>query len=335
MTGNNIILSVNALEIEIIGTSVYHYIFYSFCLAISIYLFVRYQSRSLYQARRLLKEKELAYNEIARQREELEIKNRNITDSLVYASYIQRALLPSDLYFKKLLPDSFIFYRPKEIVSGDFYWIRETADKIFLVAADCTGHGVPGAFMSMIGVELLNKIIIDQKIKIPSEILYVLSKGIERTFSGDDSEVKVMKDGMDIGLCVIEKSTRRLEYSGAFFPLYIIRDNKLTEIKGDRLSVGLVASNDFSNNDLVLENDDVIYMFSDGYTDQFGGPHDKKFMYRRFRHLLLTIHTFTMEEQKNIIRDSINSWRGRNDQVDDLMVIGFRPFPSNGRAKEQ
>lgn len=321
------ILEITLFDIELIGSSVAHYLAYSGILILFIFLIVRIQARSLYKAKRLLKEKELAYNEIARQREELEIKNRNITDSLVYASYIQKALLPSDIYFKKLIGDSFIYYKPKEIVSGDFYWIRETTNKIFLVAADCTGHGVPGAFMSMIGVELLNKIIIDQKIKTPSEILYVLSKGIERTFSEDGSGTKVLKDGMDIGLCVIDLETRMLEYAGAFFPLYIIRDNKLTEIKGDRLSVGLIISDDFTNYNFQLREEDVIYMFSDGYTDQFGGPHDKKFMYRRFRHLLLTIHNFPMEEQRSIISDSIKSWRGKNEQVDDLMVIGFKPFP--------
>lgn len=331
MSVNTYISSLPDLELELIGNTIYHYIFYSLIFVSSVLLVIRYQSRSLRQARRLLKEKQLAYDEIARQREELEVKNRNITDSLVYASYIQRALLPSDIYFVKLLPVSFIFYKPKEIVSGDFYWIRESSDKIFLVAADCTGHGVPGAFMSMIGVELLNKIIIDQKIETPSEILYVLSKGIERTFSGDDSGIKVLKDGMDIGLCVIDMKTRELEYAGAFFPLYIIRDNKLNEIKGDRISVGLASSNEFTNNHFKLENDDMVYLFSDGYTDQFGGPHDKKFMYRRFRHLLLTIHGFSMDEQRDIIRDSIKAWKGKNDQVDDLMVIGFKPFSSKGK----
>jgi len=310
----------------IIGNTIYHYIIYSLIIILAVFLLVRYQSKSLYKARRLLREKELAYDEIARQREELEVKNRNITDSLVYASYIQRALLPSDIYFTKLLPESFIFFKPKDIVSGDFYWIRESLNKIFLVAADCTGHGVPGAFMSMIGVELLNKIIIDQRIEMPSEILDVLSKGIERTFSGDESVAKVLKDGMDVGLCVIDLEKGELEYAGAFFPLYIIRDNKLIEMKGDRMSVGLVSGNEFSNNRITLEKNDVIYMFSDGYTDQFGGPHEKKFMYRRFRHLLLTIHSFSMKEQKEIIGESIRSWKGSNDQVDDLMVIGFRPL---------
>lgn len=309
-----------------IGDSTIHYAAYSVVVFIIIYIFVKYQTRSLSKARRLLKEKEAAYNEIARQREELEIKNRNITDSLIYASYIQKALLPSDIYFKRLLPDSFIFFKPKDIVSGDFYWIRESMGKIYLVAADCTGHGVPGAFMSMIGVELLNKIIIDQKIEDPSEILFLLSKGISRTFSDVDGEIIYLKDGMDLGLCVIDRLSEELLYSGAFFPLYILRDNKLVEIKGDRLCVGMEDSGEFLSTRVKLEKEDMVYMFSDGYTDQFGGPNDKKFMYRRFRHLLLAIHKFPLQEQKSILRDSIRSWKGDTEQVDDLMIIGFKPL---------
>ncbi len=313
-------------KFDIIGNTIYHYIAYAAWFGFLIYLFIRFQSRSLTQARKLLKEKDLAYNEIERQREELENKNRDITDSLVYASYIQQSLLPSDLYFKKVLRDAFVFFSPKEIVSGDFYWVRKNLNRIFVVAADCTGHGVPGAFMSMIGVELLNKIIIDQKIRKPSEVLSVMSKGIERTFNRDEEQDRIMKDGMDMGLCVIDLEKKTLDYAGAFFPLYIIRENKLIEIKGDRLSIGVDVSNIFTNNQISLLDGDVIYMFSDGYTDQFGGPNNKKFMFRRFRHLLLTIHNFPMEEQKSLLKESIESWKRNNDQVDDLMVLGFRPL---------
>ncbi len=325
MPVNIFILNIIIPKVVIIGDTIYHYIFYFLWFGLLIFFFIRYQSRSLIEARKLLKEKDLAFNEIERQREELEYKNKNITDSLVYASYIQQALLPSEAYFRAVLGESFVFYNPKEIVSGDFYWISENNNKVFVVAADCTGHGVPGAFMSMIGVELLNKIIIDQKVEKPSEILTLLSKGIERTFKGAELTGKTMRDGMDIGLCVIDHNNKMLEYAGAFFPLYIIRDNKLTEIKGDRLTVGLMTEHLFTNNNLELEDNDIIYMFSDGYTDQFGGPGNKKFMYRRFRHLLLSIHSFPMEDQMMILKDSIASWQLDNEQVDDQMVIGFRP----------
>lgn len=327
MPANIYIPNIIIQKVDIIGDTVYHYIFYFLWFGLLIFLFIRYQSRSLIEARKLLKEKDLAYDEIERQREELEYKNKNITDSLVYASYIQQALLPSETYFKKVLRESFIYYNPKEIVSGDFYWISENNNKVFVVAADCTGHGVPGAFMSMIGVELLNKIIIDQKVEKPSDVLTVLRQGIERTFNRAEWGGDTLKDGMDIGLCMIDRLNKKLEFSGAFFPLYIIRDNKLTEIKGNRLSVGLMTDDQFTNNNLDLRDDDIIYMFSDGYTDQFGGPNNKKFMYRRFRHLLLSIHSFPMEEQMMILKDSIASWQLDNEQVDDQMVIGIRPIP--------
>ncbi|MDT8400192.1 MAG: SpoIIE family protein phosphatase [Bacteroidales bacterium] len=312
--------------IELVGTTVYHYIAYFALLLGLIYLIARYQTITLLKTRRLLREKETAYEEIARQRQELENKNRSITDSLIYASYMQQALLPSEEYFKSILPDSFIFFRPKDIVSGDFYWIAKKGGKIFVVAADCTGHGVPGAFLSMIGVELLNKIILDQGIQKPSTILKILGRGIERTFgSSNNSRALIIKDGMDIGLCVIDEKKGELQYSGAFLPLYLIRDNKLTEIKGEKLTIGLPGELSFINHSMKIEQGDVIYLFSDGYTDQFGGPYNKKFMYRRFRHLLLTIHKFPLVEQQTIIEESITSWRQGDEQVDDMLVIGIKP----------
>ncbi|MDZ7737721.1 MAG: SpoIIE family protein phosphatase [Bacteroidales bacterium] len=313
-------------DISFLGTSIYHYIIYSVLVGLIVYLVVRYQTSTLVKTRRLLREKEKAYEKITRQREELEIKNKNITDSLVYASYMQQALLPSEDYFKSILPDSFIFFKPKDIVSGDFYWITKKDNVIFVVAADCTGHGVPGAFMSMIGVELLNKLILDQDIQKPSEILEILGKGIARTFGsvGDDKST-ILKDGMDIGLCAIDEKKAEIQYSGAFFPMYIIRDNKLTEIKGDRMSVGVPGEMLFTNKTMKMEPGDIIYLFSDGYADQFGGPANKKFMYRRFRHLLLTIHKFQPDEQKAIIHESIEAWRRESEQVDDIIVIGMRP----------
>ena len=315
----------NTEGIEILGNSIYHYLVYFILLLIIVYLVVRYQKSSLVKTRKLLRDKETAYEKIARQREELELKNRNITDSLVYASYMQEALLPSQDYFRSILPESFIFYKPKDIVSGDFYWVDKKDNMIFIVAADCTGHGVPGAFMSMIGVELLNKIILDQEVNKPSEILEILGKGIARTFGGHIDSNSLLKDGMDIGLCSINELTGELQFAGAFFPLYIIRDNKLTEIKGDRQSLGIPLESSFKDNRTRIMNGDIIYMFSDGYADQFGGPNNKKFMYRRFRHLLLTIHKFPMEDQKAILEDSIANWSKDEEQVDDMMVIGISP----------
>ena len=285
------------------------------------------QTRSLYKARKLLKEKEQALNQIEKQKIELEIRNKNITDSLIYAQRIQEAILPSEDYFRLSFKDSFIFFRPKDIVSGDFYWIGEKGDKIFVVGADCTGHGVPGALMSMIGLEIIDKTINEDNIEKPSAILAVLNRGLEKTFSREKNIGTIIRDGMDIGICVIDKKKKKVEYSGAFFPLYLIRDNSLIEIKGDKLIIGMNTTGmSYNVNEIDLKKDDVLYLFSDGYIDQFGGNENKKFMYRRFRYLLTTIHKFPMDDQKSILEDNIKKWIGRNSQLDDMMVIGFKPL---------
>jgi serine phosphatase RsbU (regulator of sigma subunit) len=259
---------------------------------------------------------------------ELEMKNKNITDSINYAKRIQVALMPSEKSFRRMVPDSFIFHQPKDIVSGDFFWVSERGDKVFIAAVDCTGHGVPGAFMSLIGFELFRKITHNQGIENPAQILTILNREFEEIFN--DVDDYIMRDGMDIAFCVIDKKTMVLEYSGAVNPVYLIRDNKITEISGSRFSVGLDDTpidhqQIFENKQIVLNPDDVIYLFSDGYADQFGGPEGKKFKYRRFRHLLLTLHQYPMNEQHNLLQERINGWKGGFEQVDDILVIGFRP----------
>jgi serine phosphatase RsbU (regulator of sigma subunit) len=307
--------------------SSYRYILYGAILVSVVYLLVRTETRSLIAARRLLKEKDHALMLVAGQKGRLEMREKEITDSLIYAQRIQEALLPSQAFFRKYIEDSFIFYRPKDIVSGDFYWIGEKGGKIFIVAADCTGHGVPGAIMSMIGLEIIEKTIVDDHIEIPSKILSVLDKGLEKTFSRAKNIGTIIRDGMDIGLCVIDKTNRRLCFAGAFFPLYLIRNNSLNEIKGDKIIIGMNQEGlEYTDNELDIEEDDVFYLFSDGYVDQFGGEERKKFMYRRFRYLLLTIHNFPVEDQKSILDENLKSWMGDTGQVDDIMVIGFKPL---------
>ncbi len=197
------------------------------------------QTRSLFLTRQVLKEKEQALEQIEKQKHELELRDKNLTDSLIYAQRIQEALLPSEVFFRKHFSDSFIFFRPKDIVSGDFYWIGEKGGKIFVVAADCTGHGVPGALMSMVGLEIIEKAILEDNIEKPSAILAVMNRALEKTFSREKNMGTIIRDGMDIGLCVIDRKKRKLEYSGAFFPLYLIRDNTLTELKGDKIIIGM------------------------------------------------------------------------------------------------
>ncbi len=274
-----------------------------------------------------LKKLKKAFEEIDIQREELQIRNKDLTDSLTYARRIQTALLPTPTLISRLFSDYFILYRPKHIVSGDFYWVSQEANRLYLAAADCTGHGVPGALMSMIGLEILQKIINESRTEHSDQILDALNKELESAFNRDEVGEAAIKDGMEMSMCIINTKTRDLEYSGAFLPIYIARDEKLIEIKGDKINVGQ-SINDvhFTRVTQKIEPGDIIYLFSDGYADQFGGPENKKFMYRRLRHLLVTISKFPMEDQKRILEETIVSWMADTDQIDDIMVMGFRPF---------
>jgi len=305
------------------------YFIYGIIVIPMIYFLVQYRTKSLRKANQILIEKDIASREVEKQRLELAIKNKNIISSIQYAGKIQKALLPSDMMFKKLFPDSFILFKPKDIVSGDFYWVTERGNKVFVSVVDCTGHGVPGAFMSLIGFKILENIIKEQGIESPAEILNILSIGIENTFHRDEEDY-LLKDGMDLAFCVFDRDKKQIEYAGAFNPLYLIRDNKLIETRADRFSIGLKhqlnESNEYTNHFISIKKGDMIYMFSDGYPDQFGGPSGKKFMYRRFRHLLLTIHKLPLQEQKDSLEKSIEDWKGEEyDQVDDILVIGIRP----------
>jgi serine phosphatase RsbU (regulator of sigma subunit) len=308
-------------------TTPYHLILYSVLMVSLVYFIVKSQTVNLIKIRKLLKEKEDTLFQIETHRAELESKNKSITDSLIYAQRIQEALLPSEEYFRRYFKDSFIFYKPKDIVSGDFFWIGENGSKIFIVAADCTGHGVPGALMSMIGHEMLDKIISVDNVLQPSKVLGIMSKGLEKIFSREKNVGTIIHDGMDIGICVVDKGERKIEFSGAFFPLYIIRDNRLIEIKGDKCALGMTPEGvTYSNNEMDLMDDDMLYLFSDGYIDQFGGSENKKFMYRRFRYLLMTIYNFPVDDQKSILEENIKTWMGGTPQIDDMLVIGFKPL---------
>ena len=314
-------------DITVVPLATYNLLIYGSITIIIILLFILSQTRILVKTRKLLKEKEQAYALIELQKVELEMKDKNITDSLIYAQRIQEALLPSETYFRNHFVDSFILFKPKNIVSGDFYWIGEKDEKIFIVAADCTGHGVPGALMSMIGLEIVEKTINEDNIQVPSKILAVMNNGLEKTFSREKNIGTIIRDGMDIGLCVIDRNRKKVQYAGAFLPLYLIRDGSLTEIIADKIIIGMNPDGiPYTDHELDLLEDDIFYIFSDGYVDQFGGSENKKFMYRRFRYLLLTIHNFPVNDQKAILEDNMKTWMGVNEQVDDIMVIGFRPL---------
>ena len=287
---------------------------------------LRLQSRAFRRITRQFRERDILASQLMKQKEELAIKNKNITDSINYAKRIQTAMLPSERLFKTLFPQAFILLISKDIVSGDFYWINEVDDTIFIAAVDCTGHGVPGAFMSIIGFELFRKLTNIQKIKHPSEILNSLNNDFREIFR--DVEDINLKDGMDLAFCTIDKKRSTLEFAGAFNPLYLIRNNSIIEIKADRYSIGLDSEEEdkhlFTNHKIKLQQGDVFYIFSDGYVDQFGGPEGKKYKYRRFRHLLLALHQLPMNKQHDFLNKSIMEWKGELDQVDDILVIGVK-----------
>jgi phosphoserine phosphatase RsbU/P len=264
--------------------------------------------------------------EISKQKDEIEEQKKHIMDSIYYARRIQNAILPSDELVSTIMPEAFILYKPKDIVSGDFYWVKNIENKVLFAAVDCTGHGVPGAFMSIVGHNQLNYAVNVKKATSPGEILDQLNAGVTSTLS-QKSGVTTVKDGMDIALCSVDYETQKIEFAGAFNPLYYIQDGELKEIKGDKHPIGnYIDENlfEFKNNEIQLKKGDKVYIFSDGYADQFGGPKGKKFRYNQFRELLLSIHALPMNEQKIILDETFEKWRGSMEQIDDILVIGLK-----------
>jgi serine phosphatase RsbU (regulator of sigma subunit) len=279
-------------------------------------------------------------DEIVKREIELEINNTNITDSINYAKSIQTALLPRHELLDEILPDHFILLKPRDIVSGDFYWFTYIENLSVIAAVDCTGHGVPGAFMSMLGSAFLNEIVNKEYITHPGVILRRLRKEVIRSLhqKGESGE---SKDGMDISLCVIDYENMRLQFAGANNPLYIVRkkdvkapgdyrmledgENVLYEVKADRMSVSVSYSmNNFKNHEIDFLKGDMIYLFSDGYADQFGGPRGKKFSYSSFRKLLLENSSAPLADQMQKLEANFEEWKGTLSQVDDVIVLGIR-----------
>lgn len=266
-------------------------------------------------------------DEILIKNKEIEHKNKDITDSIRYAQRIQEALLPTEQSFCIPSVEFFIYFRPKDIVSGDFYFLRriESSHLLVAAAADCTGHGVPGAFMSMLGMSFLNEIIIRPDVTHSDQVLNHLRESIIESLnqSGREGETK---DGMDISLIAYEYNEHKLEFSGANNPLYLIRNNELIEYKGDKMPIGLHDKADvpFSREIIDVQKDDIIYLFSDGFADQFGGDKGRKYMYKKFKEFLLLIHGNPLKEQRNLIEKEISGWRGEIEQIDDHIVMGIK-----------
>jgi serine phosphatase RsbU (regulator of sigma subunit) len=255
----------------------------------------------------------------------LENRTNEILDSIEYAKNIQNALLPPVDFFHSFLPESFIYYNPKDILSGDFYWCQSIGKRIYVAAADCTGHGVPGSLMSILGMSLLNEIVNSCKEFTVDEILNELRSRIITSLRQSIAGTS-LKDGIDIAACIIDTDHNYLEFAGAFNPLYIVNENKLTEIKGDRMPIGIFNSTDqpFTKHSIPIKKGMCIYMFSDGFIDQFGGPEGKKYKAKNFRELILKLAPEPMNVQKVKLDQALADWLQSNELIDDVLVMGIR-----------
>ena len=282
---------------------------------------VSQQHEILAQRDEIQRQRDVAEN----QRDQIIIQKKEITDSIHYARRIQTAVLPSEEYQKSILGEYFLLYKPRDIVSGDFYWMTKQENKVIVTAADCTGHGVPGAFMSMLGVSLLNEIVTKERYFQANEILNKLRDYIKTTLSQTGKENEA-KDGMDIAMVVLDLDNNQLEFAGANNPLYLVRNGELIEVKGDNMPIGIHGGEErrFKNNIIPLQKDDMVYIFSDGYSDQFGGPDGGKFKTKPFKRLFTEISTRPLFQQWVLMEETIENWKGKLDQVDDILVIGIR-----------
>jgi serine phosphatase RsbU (regulator of sigma subunit) len=290
-------------------------------LLISIAAYIKIRERALVQEKKILEEKvDERTHALSVANDQLSLRNRDITDSITYAKRIQFAILPPDIPYD----NTFILFKPKDIVSGDFYWMNSVGGKEFIAAVDCTGHGVPGAFMSFIGYTSLNKIIIEQGVHTPSEILNRLNREVATTLHQKGESI--VNDGMDIALICYSPDTGMVEYAGAFNPLIIVRKGELIEIKADRFAIGRSTGKEktFTNHEIRIEEGDALYIYSDGYADQFGGPDGKKFKTASLKELLVNISNFDADGQLKILETTFEDWKASQQQIDDVLIVGRR-----------
>jgi serine phosphatase RsbU (regulator of sigma subunit) len=298
-------------EMAIIQETVGHIIMFLIFIITSIF-FIFFKSDNLAFQKKILHQKEI-----------IEEKNKDITASITYAKRLQEAILPPKSIIESYLPDSFILFKPKDIVAGDFYWMETSSEqKILFAAADCTGHGVPGAMVSVVCSNALNRAVKEFGISEPGKILDKVKELVVETFQKSESEVR---DGMDISLLSIDKATNKLEWAGANNPLLILRNKELIEFKPDKQPIGKVdITIPFKTHQFTLAKGDLLYTFTDGFADQFGGPKGKKFKYAQLKELLVSIHSLPMPEQLLKINSEIEVWRGNLEQVDDILLAGIR-----------
>ncbi len=269
-------------------------------------------------------EKKLAEQKLVQSNKKLLEKNSSITDSIFYAQRIQQNSLQSADYINNIFNNNFVLYKPKDIVSGDFYFFYQDEETKYAIAVDCTGHGVPGAMMSMVANSIIKEVLLNKKLKSPSQILYELDKELFKSINSYGSQIS--NDGMDVALVCINKKSNRLHFAGAFRPLLIVRENKVIELKANRYPLGFYkdVNKVFEEQVILLQPNDNIYMFSDGYTDQFGGERNKKLNRKNFKELLLTIADMHVNEQEAFLEYAFNNWKQDNEQTDDILVIGIK-----------
>jgi len=297
----------------------------SLSLVTIVALLIRWRVQKLRRDNHILEEKVRQRTaEIRKQKDEISEQKKEIMDSIHYAQRIQKAVLPTDHVIQECMPEHFILYLPRDIVSGDFYWIGTKDDKVIFAAADCTGHGVPGAFMSMLGVSFLNEIVNKSRRLSSGKILDQLRDSVKETLS--QSEEGESKDGMDIALCVLDRKNLTLQYAGAFNPLYLIRNNELTEYKANRMPIGIHAGEEikFTDHTIKLKAGDCLYISSDGFQDQIGGEKGKKFLSKSMKALLTEVHSQPMLKQKEILDDVLGQWMKGFQQIDDIIVLGVK-----------
>ncbi|MCC6837303.1 MAG: tetratricopeptide repeat protein [Bacteroidia bacterium] len=291
-------------------------------LGLAFFIYKGYKQKQI--ANKQLEEKNVLIEE---KNKIVEEKNKDITDSIRYARRLQTAILKPENTFNNYFRDGFILFKPKDIVSGDFYWFEKFGNLSLVAAADCTGHGVPGAFMSIIGCNLLSQSVNEYAITQPAAILNSINKGLTKVLQQKRDSNDFVTDGMDIALCAFNPDTMMLEYSGAYNPMWLIRNNELKEISADKFPVGAFIDSQerlFTRHELPVQQGDMIYIFSDGFADQFGGPAGKKFKYKQFQKTLLENHTKSCEDQKEALNTALTNWMGPLEQVDDVLVIGIR-----------
>lgn len=282
----------------------------------------------LRKIKRINTELQLQKNEIEHQKNLIEQKNCEITDSINYARKIQDNILLPEAKLKQWLPQMFVYFKPKDIVSGDFYWFSKYESKYVITAIDCTGHGVPGAFLSMVGNTLLHEIVNIKHVFKPDVILTMLHTGI-RLALNQGSEDSDSEDGMDMSLCTVDTRLHRFQFAGAKNNLYVVQGDKLKILKANYYSIGGRQLRpdmqiEFTCYDFMYDDNTSIYMFSDGYLDQFGGEDNEKFNTQRFREMILNNRNLPMEQQKAILSDTMDKWKGDRDQIDDFLVLGVK-----------